>query len=312
MNKKTIYLAGGCFWGAEHFFQQIGGIVGTRTGFANGNTENPTYKEVYTDTTGFAETVKIDYDADRMPLEKLLNLFFMIIDPTSLNKQGEDEGTRYRTGIYYTDPSELDTIKNVYAEQEAKAGQPLVVEVEELRNWYSAEDYHQDYLNRNPTGYCHLPLKTFVYAKLLSELELLLGDEPDVIARMSNTAAMVHGRMHFWWTGFYIVKPVVSGEGEELVLGPFQGPEACFRIKKGRGVCGTAWARNETVVVPDVEEFPGHIACSSLSRSEIVVPVYDKDGNFAAELDIDSKEIGTFDKTDQDWLEMIVRLIYIK
>lgn len=312
MNKKTIYLAGGCFWGAEHFFQQIGGIVGTRTGFANGNTENPTYKEVYTDTTGFAETVKIDYDSDRMPLEKLLNLFFMIIDPTSLNKQGEDEGTRYRTGIYYTDPSELATIKKVYAEQEAKAGQPLAVEVEELRNWYSAEDYHQDYLNRNPTGYCHLPLKTFFYAKLLSELELLLGDEPDVIARMSNTAAMVHGRMHFWWTGFYIVKPVVSGEGEELVLGPFQGPEACFRIKKGRGVCGTAWARNETVVVPDVEEFPGHIACSSLSRSEIVVPVYDKDGNFAAELDIDSKEIGTFDKTDQDWLEMIVRLIYIK
>jgi len=312
MNKKTIYLAGGCFWGAEHFFQQIGGILGTRTGFANGNTENPTYKEVYTDTTGFAETVRIEYDADRMPLDKLLNLFFMIIDPTSLNKQGEDEGTRYRTGIYYTDEAELPAIQKVYAEQETKAGEPLAVEVEPLRNWYSAEDYHQDYLNRNPTGYCHLPLKTFVYAKLLSELELLLGEEPDVIARMSNTVAMVHGRMHFWWTGFYIVKPDMSGEGEELVLGPFQGPEACFRIRKGRGVCGTAWARNETVVVPDVHEFPGHIACSSLSQSEIVVPVYDKAGNFVAELDIDSKELGTFDRTDKEWLEMIVKLIYLQ
>lgn len=312
MNKKTIYLAGGCFWGAEHFFQQIGGILGTRTGFANGNTENPSYKEVYTDTTGFAETVKIDYDADRMPLEKLLNLFFMIIDPTSLNKQGEDEGTRYRTGIYYTDPEELVTIQKVYAEQEAKAGQPLAVEVEELRNWYSAEDYHQDYLNRNPDGYCHLPLKTFVYAKMFSEMELLLGDEPDVIARMSNAAAMIHQRMHFWWTGFYIVKPCQNGEGEELVLGPFQGPEACFRIRKGRGVCGTAWEKDMTLVVPNVHEFPGHIACSSLSQSEIVVPVYDKEGRFAAELDIDSKDLETFDKTDKEWLEMIVKLIYIK
>lgn len=320
MDKKTIYLAGGCFWGAEHFFQQIGGILSTRTGFANGNTESPTYKEVYTDTTGYAETVRIEYNPGRISLEKLLNLYFMIIDPTSLNCQGEDHGTRYRTGIYFTDPAELGVIQKVYAEQEAKTAEEmkaggmepkkLAVEVEPLKNWYSAEDYHQDYLNRNPDGYCHLPLKTFVYAKLLSELELLLGDEPDVIARMSNTAAMIHQRMHFWWTGFYIVKPQVCGEGEELVLGPFQGPEACFRIKKGRGVCGAAWERNATVVVPNVHEFPGHIACSSLSQSEIVVPVYDRAGNFAAELDIDSKDLETFDRTDKAWLEMIVKLIY--
>lgn len=320
MQKKTIYLAGGCFWGAEHFFQQLGGILSTQTGFANGNTENPTYKEVYTDTTGFAETVKIDYDADRMPLGKLLNLFFMIIDPVSLNKQGEDEGTRYRTGIYYTDPAELPVIQAVYAEQEAKVSKEMIsageepkklaVEVEELRNWYSAEDYHQDYLNKNPQGYCHLPLKLFVYAKMLSEMELILGDEPDVIARMSNAVAMIHERLHFFWTGFYIVKDNLEGNDKELVLGPFQGPSACFRIRKGRGVCGTSWAKDETQVVPDVEEFPGHIACSSLSRSEIVVPVHDSEGNFMAVLDIDSKELGTFDKIDKDWLEMAVRLIY--
>ncbi len=122
-------------------------------------------------------------------------------------------------------------------------------------------------------------------------------------------AALIHERMHFFWTGFYILKPDIEGKGEELVLGPFQGPEACFRIRKGRGVCGTAWEQNRSIVVPDVEEFPGHIACSSLSRSEIVVPVHDKAGNFVAVLDIDSKETGTFDETDRAWLEQIATLI---
>ncbi len=335
MNRKTIYLAGGCFWGVEHFFRQIGGVLATRTGFANGDTVNPSYKEVYTDTTGFAETVKVDYDADRLPLERLLNLYFMIIDPTSVDKQGVDEGTRYRTGVYYTDSEDLPTIQKVFGEQEGKirsrqvlpketerAGEvkqfgrqgvpeeaKLAVELEPLRNWYSAEDYHQDYLNRNPDGYCHLPLKTFAYARLLSDLELRLGDEPDMVARMANTAAMIHERMHFFWTGFYIVRPDIEGSGEELVLGPFQGPEACFRIRKGRGVCGSAWQQGRSIVVPDVEQFPGHIACSSLSRSEIVVPVHDKAGNFVAVLDIDSKDLGTFDETDRAWLELIAGII---
>jgi GAF domain-containing protein len=109
--------------------------------------------------------------------------------------------------------------------------------------------------------------------------------------------------MGFFWTGFYIVK------GEELVLGPFQGPVACMHIAYGRGVCGTAWQRAESVVVPDVEQFPGHIACSSLSRSEIVVPVFDAAGKVKAVLDIDSKELGTFDATDQQWLEKIVKML---
>ncbi len=162
---KEIYLAGGCFWGTEHYFKQIEGVVETEVGFANGHTENPTYQEVYTDETGYAETVRVKYDANVVNLAFLLTMFFKAIDPTSLNKQGHDEGTRYRTGIYYTDPADLLIIEEVYAEEQKKQEQPLVVEKQPLENFYTAEEYHQDYLDKNPAGYCHLPLSLFEFAR---------------------------------------------------------------------------------------------------------------------------------------------------
>ena len=162
---KEIYFAGGCFWGTEHFFKQIQGVTNTEVGFANGNTDHPTYKEVYTDTTGYAETVHVVYDEHIADLEFLLNMFFKAIDPTSLNRQGHDEGTRYRTGVYYTDESDLHIIRKVFAQQQALLSHPIVVEVEPLRNFYAAEDYHQDYLDKNPDGYCHLPLELFAFAR---------------------------------------------------------------------------------------------------------------------------------------------------
>lgn len=137
------------------------------------------------------------------------------------------------------------------------------------------------------------------YALLLRQIDALFQDEPDMIARMANVSAMLHDTFCFWWTGFYRV------QADELVLGPFQGPLACTRIKYGRGVCGTAWKEGVTQVVPDVELFPGHIACSSASRSEIVVPLY-KDGRVIAVLDIDSEHLATFDTTDQRYLEQLV------
>jgi len=140
------------------------------------------------------------------------------------------------------------------------------------------------------------------YRILLPQIVSVIGGEADAIANMANIAAMLHETFGFWWTGFYRVV------GEQLVLGPFQGPLACTRIKKGRGVCGTAWLTGETQVVSDVELFPGHIACSSASRSEIVVPVW-QDGAVVAVLDIDSAELGTFDQTDRRWLEEIVRVL---
>lgn len=300
---KEICLAGGCFWGAEHYFRNIEGVVSTEVGFANGNTQSPTYEQVYTDTTGYAEAVHVTYDPSKLPLEELIRDFFCAIDPLSLNKQGEDEGTRYRTGVYYSDPGELETIRKVFGEEQGKYSKPLAVELQPLTNFFPADERHQDYLGKNPDGYCHLPLKIFRYPKLVSDLKALLGDEPDPVARLSNAAALIQERMRFFWTGFYLVKD------DELVLGPFQGPIACMRIGFGRGVCGTSWKENRTVVVPDVEEFPGHIACSSLSRSEIVVPLHDHSGNVTGVLDIDSTELSTFDHIDAFWLERLVNVL---
>ena len=142
------------------------------------------------------------------------------------------------------------------------------------------------------------------YALLYKQIVALVEGENDAIANMANIAAMIHRTFGFWWTGFYRVMD------NELVLGPFQGPLACSRIAYGRGVCGTAWKEQQTQVVPDVEQFPGHIACSSLSCSEIVVPVWSND-EIVAVLDIDSEHLATFDTTDQEWLEKIVQLLYI-
>ncbi len=140
------------------------------------------------------------------------------------------------------------------------------------------------------------------YALLTRQIESVVAGESDPIARMANVASMIHHTFGFWWTGFYRVVD------NELILGPFQGPLACTRIAFGRGVCGTAWREERTIVVPDVEQFEGHIACSSESRSEIVVPLR-HEGAIVGVLDIDSREIATFDATDQEWLERIVALI---
>ena len=153
---KSIYLAGGCFWGVQKFFDQFDGVVATETGYANGPDSAPDYQAVCADS-GHAETVRIDYDERRITLARLLEYYFMIIDPLSVNRQGHDSGIQYRTGIYYTDESQLPEIDAVYRAQEKKAGAKLAVEKEPLRNFFPAEEYHQKYLDKNPGGYCHIP-----------------------------------------------------------------------------------------------------------------------------------------------------------
>lgn len=146
--------------------------------------------------------------------------------------------------------------------------------------------------------------KSKKYSVLYSQIVSLVEGEEDLTANMANISSMIHQTFGFWWTGFYRVS------GNELILGPFQGPLACSRIRFGKGVCGTAWKEARTVIVPDVDKFPGHIACSSASRSEIVVPMF-RDSDVIAVLDIDSSELGTFDETDKEWLEKIVsRLVH--
>ena len=152
----TIYLAGGCFWGMQMFIDQFGGVLATEVGYANGPDKAPTYKEVCA-SSGHAETVKIEYDPAVITLEELLEFYFMVIDPLSVNRQGGDCGIQYRTGIFYTGEGQLEVIRKVTAEQEAKLFQPLAVVVEPLKNFFSAEEYHQKYLEKNPGGYCHIP-----------------------------------------------------------------------------------------------------------------------------------------------------------
>ena len=145
--------------------------------------------------------------------------------------------------------------------------------------------------------------KTATYQLLLKQVESLIEGENNPVGQLANTAAILQETMGWWWTGFYLVND------DTLQLGPFQGPVACYNIKCGRGVCGTAWQENRTIVVPDVEQFPGHIACSSQSRSEIVVPLRGADGKVLGVLDIDSKDLATFDEVDAHWLEQIARVI---
>lgn len=147
------------------------------------------------------------------------------------------------------------------------------------------------------------------YNDLLPQLSALLAGEVDLTARLANASAALKATFDWLWVGFYLVRE--AEDGEALVLGPFQGPVACFRIAHGRGVCGTSWARNETLLVPDVEAFPGHIACSSLSRSEIVVPLRGAEGRVIGVLDVDSERLGDFDEIDQMWLEKVAALVLV-
>ena len=157
--KKTIYLAGGCFWGMQAYFQKIQGILSTECGYANGNTVHPSYEEVCRNNTGHAETVKIEYEDSILPLKNLLRYYFRVIDPTSRNKQGNDVGTQYRTGIYYTDPEDKEGIDSAVQKEQKRYDAEILVEVLPLARFDKAEEYHQNYLQKNPTGYCHIPLE---------------------------------------------------------------------------------------------------------------------------------------------------------
>lgn len=162
---REIYLAGGCFWGVEKYLSMIDGVVETETGYANGNTTNPTYEEVCRRGAGHAETVRVQYDSDKIDLAFLLCQYYEIIDPISVNRQGGDIGTQYRTGVYYTDDADLPVIMSSLAELQKMHTDNLAIEVKPLENYYRAEEYHQKYLEKNPGGYCHIGAAEFEKAK---------------------------------------------------------------------------------------------------------------------------------------------------
>lgn len=166
-NLSEIYLAGGCFWGTEKYLSNVKGIIKTEVGYANGNTKKPTYEEVCHNNTGHAETVKVLYDPKQISLEYLLNLYYDVINPTSINRQGEDVGNQYRTGIYYVEDNDKKTILDSIGELQKKYDKPIAIEVLNLQNYYPAEEYHQKYLDKNPNGYCHISPDKFEKVKHL-------------------------------------------------------------------------------------------------------------------------------------------------
>ena len=165
MNMRTIYLAGGCYWGVEKYVANIAGVQETEVGFANGHVDAPAYVQVKKGDTGHAETVRVVYDAQALPLDKLLRLFFRIIDPISFEKQGEDVGNQYRTGVYWADPADEAVVLTELAVLQERYEEPLVVEALPLECFYPAEEYHQKYLDKNPTGYCHVPWEEIDWVK---------------------------------------------------------------------------------------------------------------------------------------------------
>lgn len=156
---KKIVVAGGCFWGVEEYYRRLKGIVNTRVGYAQGLIKNPSYQEVCTGQTKHAEVCELEYDENVLPLEKVLEHLFRIVDPTSLNKQGHDVGTQYRVGVYFIDPKDEERIQAYYDKKASEYSKPLVMELEALREFYDAETYHQKYLVKNPGGYCHVNMK---------------------------------------------------------------------------------------------------------------------------------------------------------
>jgi methionine-S-sulfoxide reductase len=165
---KTIYLAGGCFWGLQKFLDQFEGVLSTEVGYANGPDTGRNHAPGYEDVcrgSGHAETVKVVYDEEKLSLPELLRYYFMVIDPTSVNRQGNDRGIQYRTGIYFTEMQQLREIRPVFDAETKKAGRPLAVELAPFRNFFTAEDYHQKYLEKNPGGYCHIPAKYYKLGK---------------------------------------------------------------------------------------------------------------------------------------------------
>ena len=163
--KKEIYLAGGCFWGLEKYLGNIPGVTATEVGYANGKTERPTYEDVCRQDTGHAETVRLTYDSAQISLMRLLSLFYEVIDPTSHNRQGNDVGKQYRTGIYYTDPEDLPVIQESIGQLQREYTKTIAIETRPLENYYTAEEYHQKYLDKTPGGYCHINPRFFEMAK---------------------------------------------------------------------------------------------------------------------------------------------------
>lgn len=243
---KSIYLAGGCFWGVEAYFEKLYGVVDVTSGYANGHTENPSYQDVVTGETGFAETVEVIYDPQKVTLPHLIAHYFRVIDPTLLNRQGNDIGTQYRTGIFFTDPQEREVLEKMLSLLQEDHQRKVVVALEPLENYYLAEAYHQDYLTKNPFGYCHINLsmadELFIpkYPYLLEDMEEKKANLSDAQKHIGLEQGTELPFSHELWnaleSGIYV--DIVSGQPLFLSTGKYD--------------CGCGWASFHTPADPSV------------------------------------------------------------
>ncbi len=310
-----IVLAGGCFWGTEAFYRQMDGVLDVVSGYANSNIKRPSYMEVKKHLTTAVEAVEITYDDSVVSLELIFSYLFKIIDVTAIDHQGGDYGHQYRSGIYYQNEEQKDIARIMIEQLQKDYQQQIAIEVVPLDNFYLAEDYHQDYLAKNPDGYCHINLhqiearhkkvdKKALYQETLTMLEGLLDANLVEVSILANVSALLKEKFSYYsWVGFYL------SNKEYLYLGPFQGRVACEKIEFTKGVCGTCFSSKTTQVVKDVHVFDGHIACDSGTNSEIVVPLLNRKDQVIGVLDVDSYRYSAFDETDKLGLESLVNIL---
>jgi methionine-S-sulfoxide reductase len=312
---KEIVIAGGCFWGIEAFYSQMDGVLDVVSGYANSNIDNPSYYEVKNHLTTSVEAIKITYDPSVVNLQLIFSYLFKIIDVTAFDHQGGDYGHQYRSGIYYQEENEKEAALSMIQELQSNYKDKIAIEVLPLKNFFLAEDYHQDYLLKNPDGYCHINLlqleerhkkvdKVSLYKEIIMNLQSLLDGSLPQVTNLANTCALLKEKIpYFSWVGFYLL-------GEHyLYLGPFQGKPACLKIDLNKGVCGESFTKKETIIVPDVHACVHHISCDNETNSEIVVPLLNKNAEIIGVFDVDSYRFGAFNNDDRNGLEKIVNIL---
>lgn len=305
---EKLYLCGGCFWCIESVYAGIDGVKSVVSGYSGGDVINPTYEEVKAQNTKHREALEIVFDENKITLETLIDIYLDSVEPFNNEGQYIDTGFSYTLALMYLNESQKNIIEKKINEFEKIKGQKTCIEVLPFKNFYKAEEYHQEYYLKNPKEFKNEIKESnrrenFDYNLLNNQLKSLIEDDDYDISILSNASALLFSSLKdLNWAGFYIIKD------NQLKVGPFQGNVACSTIQIGKGVCGTAVKESKTIVVENVHEFPGHIACDENSKSEIVIPIY-KDNRIYGVLDIDSPIYNRFLTVDKLGLEEFVRII---
>ena len=293
------YFAGGCFWCITPFFARAKGVAGVVSGFSGGEEKDPAYEQVKAQQTGHRESIEVSYDPQQTSFDTLLHIFLANVDPYDGGGQYIDRGHSYTLAVYYQ--NEKERLAAQKALDEIPGAQ---IALEPFCGFYAAGEEHQEFYKRHPEEFAK-EMEESGRTKGLSEkgerlvrqLKSFVEEEPWYVSLLPNAAALIWETLpDLNWAGFYLIRDGV------LALGPFEGKTACIHIPLGKGVCGTAAVKDSTLRVPDVHEFPGHIACDSASNSEIVIPLH-KNGRVIGVMDLDSPSLNRFTAGDQTLLE---------